>query len=49
MNIISPEFEILDEGVNLPPWYNHVGFYLVFDVKMDFTKKRGYSQKAVRL
>ena len=39
MKGISPAFDVLDEGVNPPPQYKYVGFHLVFDIKMDFTRK----------
>ena len=32
-------FQILDTGVRAPPGWSHVTGHLVFDVKMDFTRK----------
>ena len=32
-------FNILDMGTNAPPGWSHVASHLVFDVKMDFTRK----------
>ena len=39
MKGISPAFDVLDEDINPPPQYKYVGFHLVFDIKMDFSRK----------
>ena len=39
MKGISPAFDVLDEGENPPSQYKYVGFHLVFDIKMDFSRK----------
>jgi hypothetical protein len=32
-------FEILPDGTEPPPNYNHVNLMMIFDVKMDFSRK----------
>ena len=38
MKDISPAFDVINEGVNPPPQYKYVGFHLVFDINMGFTR-----------
>ena len=39
MNSLSVAFDVLDEGVGPPPQHKSVRFHLIFDLKMDFTRK----------
>ena len=39
MKNVSVAFDILDEGKDAPPTYKPVGGRIIFDVKMDFTRK----------
>ena len=39
MKNVGVAFELLDEGVQAPPGWHKVTGHLVFDVKMDFTRK----------
>ena len=39
MHNFDVEFEVLEENQKAPPGWNHVMGHLVFDVKMDFTRK----------
>jgi len=36
---IKIAFEILDEEKQTPPGYRHLTAHMIFDVKMDFTRK----------
>ena len=42
MKNVSIAFDILDEKEHLPPGYTKASCHLVFDVKMDFTRKARY-------
>lgn len=39
MKGVEPAFDILDEGARPPPGYQRIPVHIVFDVKMDFTRK----------
>ena len=39
MKIVSIAFSMIEEGSKPPPDYEHVGGRIIFDVKMDFTRK----------
>ncbi len=42
MGVIEPAVEILAEGVRAPPGYQQILCHMVFDIKMDFTRKARY-------
>lgn len=39
MRNVMVAFEILEDGTDVPPGYQHIKCHLVFDVKMDLTRK----------
>jgi hypothetical protein len=39
MTEVGVAFEVLPEGKDAPPGWNNVTGHLVWDVKMDFTRK----------
>ena len=39
MNNVGIAFTIIDDGINPPPGWRKASGHLVFDVKMDFTRK----------
>lgn len=39
MSVILPAVKILDDGVNAPVGYQKIPCHVIFDVKMDFTRK----------
>jgi hypothetical protein len=38
---VFPAFQILVDG-KLPPGYNEIWCHMIFDIKMDFTRKAGF-------
>ena len=39
MKYVSIAFSMIEKGSKPPPGYKHVGCRIMFDVKMDFTRK----------
>lgn len=39
MKNVRPAFEVLEKDAKLPPGYKEIFCHMVFDVKMDFTRK----------
>jgi hypothetical protein len=39
MKNVQPAFNFLDEGDCTPNWYQKIKLHMIFDVKMDFTRK----------
>ena len=39
MKNVLPEFEFIDDN-DVPKFYDHIDCHMIFDVKMDLTRKR---------